>query len=70
MANQTLHTKHHSQNEQPIVRNPTLSYTRCQKVLNFLDNRTQLWCQFYDNGVVQGKVIIVFHIPENLITKI
>ncbi len=42
MANQTLHTKHRSQNEQPILRNPTLSYTRCQKVLNFLDNRTQL----------------------------
>ncbi len=42
MANQTFHTKHYSQNEQPLARNPTLSSTPCQKVLNFLYNQTQL----------------------------
>ncbi len=50
MAYRMLHTEHHSENEQPIARNPTLFYNRCQKVLHFLDNRTQLMCKGKEYG--------------------
>ncbi len=45
-----------SPNEQTIARNPTLSYTRCQEVLNFLDNRTQLL------GITFGTTVL-YQIP-------